>query len=748
MRCLAILTVAFFATLQVYGHEPAKDEQQPERQRVGLVLSGGGAKGMAHIGVLKVLERAGVPIDYITGTSMGSIVGGLYACGNTPEKLDSVVRAQDWAFVLSDREDLRHQSLKDREKQSTYLFSRAIDIGKVKESSAGGFVQGKNIMNLFEMLCTPYNDSIDFNKLPIPFACVATNIIDNTEYDYHSGILSRAMRASMSIPGVFSPLKVDDMVLVDGGLRNNFPADLVREMGADIIIGVSVQGEPKKANQINTTTDVISQIVDVNCKNKYDDNVAMTDIVVKVNTTGYSAASFTKVAIDTLIRRGEEAAMQHWDEFVALAKQLGPVEGRPNAKASDIASNLVTKGRVKIEEIVFENMTKADENFISKKFKLKVGDSIDVEKAEIITTSMRTDLFYKTANYRLLSNEDHSAVRAIFVAGERKVSEVNIGMRFDTEEEVAIQANVDVPLMSKIPMDVDMTLRLGQRIMAGVDWSWHPRSFFRPKVSYVFHHNNLDVYEQGDKAFSMTYNQHTLNLDLFNFNIRNFSFNIGGTGDYYYFHSVLGDIEEEDLKDVDVKDKGYISYYANVDYNSENNWYFPTRGTRFTARFAYYTDNFYNLKDEVGLREYSAMWRMSFPFGKYLTLQPMLYGRLLYGENLPLMYSNVMGGPWFSHYLPQQMPFAGAGSLQMVPPKIVAAQLQCQLTPTLNNVILFKATACQGTDDIEDLMKHSTRLGVAASYYYKTFFGPLGATIGYSTLTKKAHFYINCGYVF
>ena len=149
------------------------------RKKVAVVLSGGGAKGMAHIGVLKVLERAGIPIDIITGTSMGSIVGGLYACGNSTAKLDSIVRAQDWAYVLSDKDDLSQQSLLERERQNTYVLSTTINLGKKTTAPGGGLILGKNINTLFYALTYPYNDSIDFNKLPIPFACVATNIVDN-----------------------------------------------------------------------------------------------------------------------------------------------------------------------------------------------------------------------------------------------------------------------------------------------------------------------------------------------------------------------------------------------------------------------------------------------------------------------------------------------------------------------------------------------------------------------------------------
>ena len=188
-----ILMAMLAAVLMSSAASAQQDSVAVGRKRVGVVLSGGGAKGMAHIGVLKVLERAGI--------------GGLYAIGYNGAVLDFVARAQDWSYVISDKEDLRNQTLKDKLKSYTYIFTTGLTFGK-KDNSAGGLIKGKNLAELFQQLCTGYTDSLDFSKdLPIPFACVATNIIDNSEVDFHSGRLPQAMRSSMSILGAFSPVK-------------------------------------------------------------------------------------------------------------------------------------------------------------------------------------------------------------------------------------------------------------------------------------------------------------------------------------------------------------------------------------------------------------------------------------------------------------------------------------------------------------------------------------------------------------
>ena len=752
-RIVLFLLVSLLLSLKTMGQEDviSKEpvaEKNKARPRVALVLSGGGAKGMAHIGVLKVLERAGIPVDIITGTSMGSIVGGLYACGNRAQRLDSIVRAQDWTYVLSDREDLSHQSLHEREKQNTYIISKSMTLKKKAATEGGGLIMGKNILTLFDVLTAPYNDSIDFNRLPIPFACVATDIVDNTEHVFHSGVLSQAMRASMSIPGAFTPVRMGEKVLVDGGMRNNYPADVAREMGADVIIGVSVQEPLKTASELTSTGDVLLQIVDHNCKNKYDENWNMTDIPIRVNVEGYNTASFSQAAIDTLIRRGEEAAMEHWDELQALHEKLGGVKIHP--RLSTVRIPLPSTGRYKIGRIIFENMTSADEAFIRAKFRLREGDSIDNDRADIITTSIRQDLYYSTARFRIQNNSDRTAASVTFTAGEKKKNQMKLGMRFDTEEILAMQANVEMPLKTQTPMDIELTLRLGKRNMMRADWSFHPRSFFRPTVSYAFRHNDVSLYEYGKKSFGMTYNQHSAALSIFNFNVRNFNVRIGANWDYYHYSSVLVDRLPEHTIDMGFENQSFVSYQGQVDYNCEDDWYFPMRGTRFTAHFGYYTDNFVKLDDKVGLREYSASWRMSFPIGSHFSFQPMLYGRLLCtpAEESPVCLGNMMGGEWFGHYYEQQMPFAGVGFLEQAWDKMVAAQLQGQLHLTESSIFLLRMAAGQDAQTFRDLFKHRTMLGCSASYYFNSVFGPLGGTVGYSNLTKKVNCYINLGFVF
>ena len=721
----------------------AQQDSIPSRKKVGVVLSGGGAKGMAHIGVLKVLERAGIPVDVITGTSMGSIIGGLYAIGYNANSLDSVVRKQDWSYVITDKEDLRNQSLNDRSKQYTYVFSTGLSFSKKNKSSEGGIIKGKNLAELFGQLCTGYTDSLDFSKdLKIPFACVATNIIDNSEVDFHSGRLPQAMRASMAIPAAFAPVRLGDMVLVDGGLKNNYPADIAREMGADIIIGVTVQGEAKKAEDIKGTLGILSQIVDVNCKNKVEENLAITDLHLQVNTSGYNTASFSSVAIDTLVRRGEEEAMQHWDELMALKQKIGIGDDFRPTIHHPLRPKVMTD-RQYVKRFIFENMTPQDERFLRQKFHLNRTDSIDANLQQQLTTSMRVDLFFKTAECRLLPDDD--GVHVALTAGNRKVAQAHVGLRFDTEEYAAVLLGLEVPLKAAVPTNTELTVRLGKRIMARGELTIHPRSFIRPSLSFTYRRNDIDFYVDGDRDYSVLYNQFQAEAVPISNEYRNFSFQMGLRWDFMHYSSKLA---SETSTNVTLNNKHYISYRARINYNSEDNWYFPTRGARVKAEYAYLTDNLVKLDGMVGLSDISASWRKSFTFGKRFTLQPMAYGRLLLGKSVPFIFANTIGGNWFGHYIEQQMPFAGIGNVEFVADQFVAVQLQGQFRIATNNYVLLRVAVAQQAEKLKELFDHKTLYGIQGAYYYKTMFGPLGATFGYSNRTKKPYFFLDLGYEF
>ena len=370
-----------------------------------------------------------------------------------------------------------------------------------------------------------------------------------------------------------------------------------------------------------------------------------------------------------------------------------------------------------------------------------------------ITTCMRVDLFYQTAECRLVHEGD--AVRVILSASNRKSVQLHAGVRYDTEEYAALQLGLDIPMKSSIPMNTDITLRLGKRLMARGELTIHPRSITRPTLSYAFHRNDVDIYFNGKRDYNIRYNQFQAELIPINHDLKHFNIQYGVRWDFMHYRNKLG---TENSIQTELKNEHFFSYHARINYNSEDNWNFPTRGARFKAEYSYLTNDFTKLDvrdaegnvtgSKPGMSEVNANWRMSFTLGHRFTLQPMFYGRLLFGSIVPPAFGNTVGGDWFGHYVEQQMPFAGIGNMEHVDHQLVAAQLQAQQRIGQSSYIILHTTGAQHASHLKGLLDRSTLLGGQIAYFYDTILGPVGATVGYSNRTKKPYLFVNVGFEF
>lgn len=731
LRLVLLLGMLFVAAVSSAG----------ERKKVAVVLSGGGAKGMAHIGVLKVIERAGIPVDYVVGTSMGAIVGGLYAIGYDAPTLDSLVRCQDWRYLLSDMVEPRNQSLREKRNQSTYLLSRPI-IRTTGLAAEGGLISGHNLSNLFSWLTVGYHDSISFDNLPIPFACVATNMVDFSEVVMRSGWLSQAMRASMAIPGVFTPVRVDSMVLVDGGLKNNYPVDVARSMGADVVIGVTLQKPARTADELKNTADILLQLVDFSVKNKFDDNVAHTDVQIPIDAGNYNSMSFSPKAIDSLITIGEQAAMERWDSLQSLKRSLG-LDSAFVPKRIHRLVEAFSPQMMRLAVVDFEGVTPGDSKYISRKFGIEEGDSVSSEVLEAVMASLRSDLMYSSAEYSLHRIAGGYWLR--IVAGRRTVTQLNLGVRFDTEETVALQGNSAFRLPTRLPVEVSVTGRLGKRYMADVAATVMPANRRNWTINYTFRYNDINVYSGGNRDYSITYDYHSAKLGIIRLNLRNFMLDLTARWENFNFGNMLHGEEHNGLL---IADEHLYSYNLWLHYNSENDRYFTTRGAMLEAGYSLYTDDFVHYRSGDPIHIVSGRWRVAMRLNSRLTLQPAVYGRILIGGDMPWCLGNFIGGDFAGHYMEQQLPFAGIGNVEMADNAFVAAGLKVQQRIMDNNYVMARVAFALNADKPRNLLDSPLLQGYQLSWAYNSFFGPVNANVGYSSKTRSAFFYLNLGYEF
>jgi NTE family protein len=286
---------------------PARDQPpRPTRPRIGIALEGGGALGFAHIGVLRWFEEHHIPIDYIAGTSMGGLVGGLYATGKSPRQLEDFVREQDWAAIVAGETPYEDLSFRRKEDQRAFQNSIILGLRHRKLSVGSGLNTGHDVSMLIDRETLAYSNLESFDQLPIPFRCVATDLVSAKEKVFSSGSLQTALRATMSIPALFSPVREDDHVYVDGGLLGNLPTDVVRKMGAQIVIAVHLEVAPVDPKKIQSVFDVLGRSIDVVIRDNEIRGMAGADLIVNANLRAYSSVDYAKA--EAIMGIGGQAA--------------------------------------------------------------------------------------------------------------------------------------------------------------------------------------------------------------------------------------------------------------------------------------------------------------------------------------------------------------------------------------------------------------------------------------------------------
>lgn len=710
-----------------------------ERKKVGIVLSGGGAKGVAHIGVLKVLEEAGIPIDYIAGTSMGAIVGGLYAVGYDARTLDSLVRIQDWAFLLSDRVYRYDLPFSEKETNEKYLLSVPFGEGRRIKVPAG-FISGQNIYNLFSELTIGYHDSLSFQQLPIPFACVSANVVDGKEVVMDCGKLPLAMRASMAIPGVFAPVIQDSMVLVDGGISNNFPADVVRAMGAEIVIGVDLSTGLKDMEGLNNMMGMIDQLTSFMGMPSYTQNLKLVDLYMNPGLKGYTAASFNREAIDTMIARGERVARSKWDEIMKLKEEIGLAPGE-NASPR-IANRFLATDSLAIGEISIEGVRPKDEKWIQRQMGLREYSVISTKDLHRAIGVLYGTGAFERVSYALCGTSVYNLQMSCV---EKPTSSLNFGFRFDSEEMASILLNTTLSHRALRGSRLSLTGRLSKNPYVLVDYSFGNTFLRKIGISYMFKYNDINLYDRGDKVDNLTFSYHRGDVNFSDIYLRNCKFQLGVRYEYFDYKSAL---YNTDYISKDVKSDGLFSYYASAHYETYDKKYYPDKGISLKVDYSLYTDNMVNYRDHAPFSAISLDFQPAIKLTRRVYLMPAVYGRVLIGKDVPFPYLNCMGGEVAGRYMSQQLPFYGIHNLQLFDNSLLVGRMTLRYRLWSKHYVSLSGNYAKQENNFFDILNGTNIWGGGLNYSYNSIIGPIGVTFDLSDWDKKLGVYFNLGFYF
>ena len=748
------------------------------RPTVALVLSGGGAKGAAHVGVIKYLESIGMPIDIVMGTSMGGLVGGIYALGYDADHLDSIIRNIDWDMALSDkvpRDYLSYSSIKYKEKyalsfpflydKNEYLhmkgadqdyMRRADDIhfgagqadatSMVKDNLLGslpsGMVYGQNVNNILSSLSVGYQDVIDFYDLPIPFLCVATDLVSGTAKIWTKGKLNTALRSTMSIPGLFAPVRVDGMVLVDGGMRNNYPTDLAKKVGADIVIGVNLSDGYKNYNQINNLADIINTGIDMLGRSSFESNVDIPDVNIKPDLHEYNMLSFDTNSIDTIINRGYQAAMAVADKLDSVKAVVGADKTMlRNDPAQDIRLRKVLVSGVEI--------TGVDDNeslYLMKKIKVGAGSRMGNEEIEdAVATIFGTNAF-DYVNYELVGDEE--PYRLKFNCKRGPVCQLGLGGRFDTEEIVSVLINLGWGVHKIQGSSLDFTGKVGTNPNANVTYSYISPKGLSFNVMAGVRYTDRNTFSIGDNRFRINFLDVRQEIYLSNFKWSTFFLKTGFRNDYYNVSSLMAE-QAFGGYDVNQLSNDYVTFFFDARKDSFDNGYIPTKGKSvgFTYEWVFgggpnKFNNFHSFQFDVK----KVFGGDSFAFIPSLDL------RYLLGEEVPVPFTNTIGGSMAGRYLDQQIPFIGINNAAAMQKILTVARADCRVKLMKNNYLSMIANYVASCDELSSVKKWKTEVrdyfGCGLQYTYNSIIGPVSANIHWSDYTHNVGFYFSIGYDF
>lgn len=750
--------------------------------RVGLVLGGGGAKGAAHIGVLKYMEEIGIPVSYVAGTSMGSIIGGLYAMGYDPDELADLIAHMDWSFYMSNTIDRENLSIERRERKGTDLLGIPFSLGDIRSqrsdiigSLPSGAVNSSNLLNLFNRLCIGYQDSMDFRDMPLPFACVATDLLTGDSVILNRGKFGKAIRSSMSIPGVFAPVEWDNHFLADGGMVNNFPADVCMNMGADIIIGVEVASKPiTDIDSLHSLPQQVMQYLSIATQGNNIENRKLCRIYITPDVTGYNMLSFSTKNIDSLVQRGYREAKLHAAEFLALKAELEKYGPCHKVLQGPRALKLMPGDRIHLNDVNYHGVTPQETRRLINLHYLTPGEEIDIADLEKAVSRLRGSGYYLYAHYILHSvdstgkvvppSPDNNRYNVDFQLIPAKPHTLGLGFRFDSEESAAVLFHLGWNEQRMAGLKLFFDLDLAYNFGLNTTLSWSRSGSGEINVDYRYHKAVFRIINEGMQSLwtnrmRIFYSNHSFNhLSL-----------MGGIQQDSYIDADLRNwisaygYNKEDFYDADEWDLGI---FANVKYDNLDDKYFAQRGTELEGNVHLFKKNKYLLdKEYIPYADFLFRWKMYIPLSEHFTLIPHVAGRSILDKNsdgLATWHRSLVGGAFDGRYLDHQIAFIGCNNVYEVGNHLalVRFDLRYQLTPK-NYISLMSNAYSEWFDDAhwidgedggdghwENYIGSRQNLGIGVRFAHNSIFGPLWLDVAWNSRTNKLSALINIGLFF
>lgn len=724
--------------------------------KVGLVLSGGGAKGLAHVGALKVIEEAGVQIDFIGGTSMGAIVGALYASGYRADELDSIFRSTDFTNLIQD--NLPRSAKTFYEKDDSERYALTLPFNDFRISFPPAISSGQSIYNELVRFLYHVKDVNDFSKLPIPFFCIATNAETGKEVMLDSGYLPEAIMASGTFPSLFEPAEIDGQLLIDGGVLNNYPIAEVRQMGADIIIGVDVQHGLRDREALFSATEILLQINNYRTVGAMKEKSENTDIYIKPDIEKYSVIDFALKS--NIIESGEKAARE---QFRALQELAGKQRKEPLFRPERGPQDSITVNR-----LILKGDNQYTRGFVKGKLRFNLSEPTTFSKLQQGISNLAATGNFQTIRYKLLSNGLGEDLLMNLRENPNKMF-IRMSAHYDDLYKSAAMINItrkrflfndDVASFDIILGD-NVRYNMQYYVDKGSYWSYGLSSRlneFSRAIDYDVIRSNFEVPDDGSiNNINLDVSDITNQIYLQTVLQEEFAFILGGEHKYLKYSTLtLGQSNPGVTPPTASNSRtffeksNYFSTFGRLVLDTYDDTYFPTRGLYFNGDFHFYlfssdfNDNF---------KEFSiAQARIggAFPIFPKLSINIETEGGFKLGTSNVSSFDFVLGG-FGNNLINNFVPFIGYDFLSLPGNSYVKAygRLDYEILPKSH--LLFAANIANVDDDLFRTGEWFTTpnfTGFGLGYGWESFFGPVQILYSWSPQVEDNRVYFSIGYWF
>lgn len=717
--------------------------------KVGLVLSGGGAKGLAHIGALKILDSLGVKIDYVAGTSMGSIIGAMYASGYTGKQLEEIFSEMDFDELISDEIPREAKTFYERDVSEKYAITLPFDNFKISIPSA--LSKGQNVFNLFSRLLLHVSDVDDFNRLPIPFFCIATNIETGAQVQLESGNLPQAIAASGALPSLFQPVYIGDKILIDGGVVNNYPVDELRAKGMDIIIGVDVQDTLFTRQELKSAPDILLQINNFRTIKDMKVKSEKTDIYIKPDIKGYNVVSFDEG--DQIIANGVNATLRHINDLKKLANRGLREESRQ--------LKMRINDSITIKNIFIRDNKKYTRSYILGKLKFKPQERICYSDLKRGVNNLIATNNFESFTYDFEPNGNGYDFVAT-VRESENTTFLKFAAHYDDLYKSAALINVtqkqglfknDVASLDIILGD-NVRYNFEYYIDKGYYWSVGLRSRYN-----TFHKNvgaSLFLSEEDQDIFGVNKADIKLSDQTNQFFLRtlfrkDFSLIVG------LEHKRLKITSETFINDPDPESNettfeksDFVSLFGNMKFDTYDNRHFPNNGFYFDGDFQLFlsSSDFNNDFSQFSIAK--ANMGYAFSLTDKFSVSLVSEGGFKIGDDSNNSLSFALGG-YGRNFINNFITFYGYDYISVIGDDFVKGTINLDYEIAKKHHLNFTANYANVEDDLFEDGQWFTSpdySGYAVGYGTETFLGPVEIKYTWSPETDEANWFFNVGFWF